>query len=423
MTPERGSDGTQEGWRALARHAVTTAADGKSTSEDLATRVRQVREDVPRIASQITTRIQAQVPTYAGRGNLPAAIERAVERAAHQFLDALDGEPHRDRGVDDALRGIGQDEAARRTSLTPFHAALRVATTAGWEHVRALASTPGTESTRAELADTFLAFMDHLAEEAERGFTAARRTSGSELGSARVRLAETLLSGEVPEDDATEGVWEIPEWIVVATTDPAERTPAQLASLARSALVVRGGGRFIAIANAQQQAEAVRILSSSGSRVAVSWPVKAHAVAAAHRWTRRALQLVDRGILPAEKVVDCRDHRTQIWLHSEPELRQRLCQELLKPLLAETPNSREILSETLLVWLETRDSAPMIAARLDVHPQTVRYRWRRINELFGEDLHDPAFILQITMLLKASVPLWKAGDQSDFERFVTERDG
>ena len=99
-----------------------------------------------------------------------------------------------------------------------------------------------------------------------------------------------------------------------------------------------------------------------------------------------------------------------------------MCQDLLRPLLAETPNSREILSQTLLVWLETRDSAPAIAAQLGVHPQTVRYRWKRINELFGDDLHDSEFMVQITMLLKASVPLWQAGDQSDFERFRAEED-
>src|SRR3546814_9071794 len=85
--------------------------------------------------------------------------------------------------------------------------------------------------------------------------------------------------------------------------------------------------------------------------------------------------------------------------------------------------SRDILSETLLVWLETRDSAPASAARLGVHPQTVRYRWKRINELFGEDLHDPEFVLQMTMLLKASVPMWIAGDQSDFERFRANEGG
>jgi DNA-binding PucR family transcriptional regulator len=103
-------------------------------------------------------------------------------------------------------------------------------------------------------------------------------------------------------------------------------------------------------------------------------------------------------------------------------MRQRLCQELLEPLLAETPNSRTILSETLLAWVETRDSAPAIAARLDVHPQTVRYRWKRINELFGEVLQDPDFVLQLTLVLKASVPMWKAGNQSDFELFEARKD-
>ncbi|WP_257440825.1 helix-turn-helix domain-containing protein [Nocardioides daeguensis] len=69
------------------------------------------------------------------------------------------------------------------------------------------------------------------------------------------------------------------------------------------------------------------------------------------------------------------------------------------------------------MWLETRDSAPAIAARLGVHPQTVRYRWRRINQLFGEALHDPEYVIQLTLVLKASIALWIAGDQSDFERY------
>ena len=152
----------------------------------------------------------------------------------------------------------------------------------------------------------------------------------------------------------------------------------------------------------------------------MGWAVEPADVPSAFRWARRALELVRRGVIPDAQVVDCRAHRTQIWLHAEPTLRQQLGQELLSPLLAETPNSREILSETLLVWLETRDSAPAIAARLGVHPQTVRYRWKRINELFGEAMHDTEFLVQLTMLLKASVPLWKAGDQSDFERFRAE---
>ncbi|WP_376707709.1 hypothetical protein [Nocardioides alcanivorans] len=43
----------------------------------------------------------------------------------------------------------------------------------------------------------------------------------------------------------------------------------------------------------------------------------------------------------------------------------------------------------------------------------MRYRWRRINELFGDLLHDPEFVVTVTILLKATVPMWKAGDLSD----------
>nr|WP_246280365.1 helix-turn-helix domain-containing protein [Nocardioides daedukensis] len=168
--------------------------------------------------------------------------------------------------------------------------------------------------------------------------------------------------------------------------------------------------------------DALKALSPA-PRVVACWPVPAADVPSAWVWVNRALALVDAGIIPARPVIECLRHRSEIWLHAEPVLRRQLAQELLEPLFNETPNSRDILSETLLVWLETRDSAPAIAARLGVHPQTVRYRWKRINELFGEDLHDPEFVLQMTMLLKASVPMWIAGDQSDFERFRANEGG
>src|SRR5690606_6807612 len=131
----------------------------------------------------------------------------------------------------------------------------------------------------------------------------------------------------------------------------------------------------------------------------------------------RALELVDAGVIQPDPIIRCRDQATNLWLHAEPVLRQQLTQALLTPLLAETSNSREILSETMLAWLESRDSAPAIASKLNVHPQTVRYRWKRINELFGDLLHDPDYVVSVTMLLKATVPLWKAGDLTDIESF------
>ena len=36
-------------------------------------------------------------------------------------------------------------------------------------------------------------------------------------------------------------------------------------------------------------------------------------------------------------------------------------------------------------------------------------------------VHDPEFVLQMTMVLKTSLLMWKAGNQSDFERFRESR--
>ena len=53
------------------------------------------------------------------------------------------------------------------------------------------------------------------------------------------------------------------------------------------------------------------------------------------------------------------------------------------------PAQRERLAETMLAWLENWGNAIAAARSLHVHPQTVRYRLRQINDLFPGDLQDP----------------------------------
>ncbi|NRQ48741.1 PucR family transcriptional regulator [Aeromicrobium stalagmiti] len=386
---------------------------------------RALRELVPAVAAEVAERIQAEVPAYAGRpdGRRRDVIAHAVEQATHRFLDGLDGLPHRDRGVDEMFQAMARAEATGTGDLAAMHAALRLAATVTWDHLRrAQVDHPVPEQARGRLADALFSYIDELVAQAELGFAAGRRAIRGDRRLARARLAEQLLSGrrQTPIADVDPSVWHVPESVVVTVSDPDAEQRIDVGALALTHLVVRHEQRVIVIADAANADDLTAALAAYGTRVAISWPVDPTSVPAGYRWARRALDLVRRGVIPEQPVVDCRAHRTQIWLHAEPALRQRMCQDLLKPLLAETPNSREILSQTLLVWLETRDSAPAIAAQLGVHAQTVRYRWKRINELFGDDLHDPEFMVQITMLLKASVPLWQAGDQSDFERFRAE---
>jgi DNA-binding CsgD family transcriptional regulator len=239
---------------------------------------------------------------------------------------------------------------------------------------------------------------------------------------ARVRLVDGLLRGTQPADlrrlslaarfplDGT--------FVVSVLTSKAGGALPDLQGLNRRHLVRSDPPSAVVVSaslDAHELTESLR-RHRRAVRITMSWPVEPEAVPEAVAWVLRALDLTRRGVIAPSDVVDCSSHSTQLWLHADPRLRRRLCRELLQPLLAETPKSREVLSETLLAWLELRGSSAAIAARLGVHPQTVRYRRRRIDELFGADLRDPEFMMQAMMLLKASIPLWKAGDRTDFDR-------
>jgi DNA-binding PucR family transcriptional regulator len=76
-----------------------------------------------------------------------------------------------------------------------------------------------------------------------------------------------------------------------------------------------------------------------------------------------------------------------------------LIERIYRPLLT---NSAELL-ETLVHYLETGRSLEATARELFVHPNTVRYRLKRISEIIGWDASGPreAFVLQVSMVLGA----------------------
>lgn len=57
---------------------------------------------------------------------------------------------------------------------------------------------------------------------------------------------------------------------------------------------------------------------------------------------------------------------------------------------------------TLLAWLEEQGSAPRVAARLNLHEQTVRYRVRQAVARYGLDLDDADRMLALWVQLRTS---------------------
>lgn len=381
------------------------------------------RPEVGVLVERVAARIQRDVATFAGptTGRRHRLVARAVTAGVEHFLEIAQGRTRSGERVDDLFRRMGYGEMVDGHDLGPLRTALTVAIRHCWAELRGQAIDQGlTAAELGRLGEALFDYVDHLSEQVAEGYAMAQRDLDRDTGHARQRLIDALLDGARAEtifDEALNVGWTIPEHLVVLTVTFHGNLPVD--DLPGDVLVRVDPSPAVAICAADVADEVAERFRGAGPgvRVAMSWGVAPAEAPTAYNWCTRALDLVDRGVIAPVPLVRCRDHTTQLWLHSEPTLRRELCQELLQPLLAETPNSREILSETLLAWLESRDSAPAIAAKLDVHPQTVRYRWKRINELFGQSLHDPEFVVQVTMLLKASVPLWKAGDQSDFERF------
>lgn len=77
--------------------------------------------------------------------------------------------------------------------------------------------------------------------------------------------------------------------------------------------------------------------------------------------------------------------------------KQTLVERIYRPLSANSPE----LLETLSTYLETGRSLESTARELFVHPNTVRYRLKRISEIIGWDATGSreAFVLQVAMVL------------------------
>lgn len=392
-----------------------------------------------KMADPIVAQVRAEVPAYAGPdgGRRHQLMLMAANAAVEGYLDTSRRHSAQ-RKVDVLFHRMGWGEAESGNTTDNLEAALGVASRAAWRHLCDYAVAKGlTAKALRDVTLDLLEYADHLRAELLAGHALRADRPQFEGQRARqelLRFFRTASAGRVSPlaplgvdrtrlaDLAERAGWPVPvQTVALAVSFHGDSPDVPDRS---DVLWARDGQRLQVLCAAPLAGELAGQFERSGSdrRVVISWPVPAAESGTAMLWTIRALDLVQAGVIPPTPVVRCDEHVTQLWLHAEPSMRRRLCQDLLEPLLAEAPNSREILTETLLVWLETRDSAPAIAAKLDIHPQTVRYRWRRLNELFGEALRDPEFILQMTLVLKASVPMWKGGDQSDFELFRDTRD-
>ncbi|MFI7705904.1 PucR family transcriptional regulator [Nonomuraea sp. NPDC049480] len=391
--------------------AIKSDSSESRTPADI---VKTLRSGIGRVSQEVIEEIQTRIPEYARPDDefYIKVIRMAVEQAIEGFLDHIanpgapwDPEP---------FRMIGRGEAAEGRNLEPLQTAMRLGARVGWRRLTEIADPLGlSPQSLYDLAEAIFVYLDQLADAAAEGFEEARAHAAGEIERRRNRLLDLLLSQppaspEAIADLAKAAGWRLPRTVAcVALDDQPSRVPAQRGACRLPALppdVLSGLDRpapclLVPDPSGPGQAQMLeQALRGHWGTIGPAVPLAAAATSL--RWAREALELSRRGLLP-RGLLRCEDHMATLVVFKDEELVSALAEVRLAPLAHLRPAQQDRLAETLLAWLRHGRGAGEVAARLHVHPQTVRYRLRQLEELYGDQLADPDIRFELEIALRA----------------------
>ncbi|WP_236653251.1 PucR family transcriptional regulator [Streptacidiphilus melanogenes] len=370
---------------------------------------------LPDLSARMAARIRAEVESYRDETLIPfASLQESCRRNADLLLGHFAfGTPPDDHPA----RGTGRLRAEQGVPLSETLHAYRVGFEFIWsEMVEEAGGHP--EVTDADLvagSSEIWALFGRYAE----AVAASHRASSAELvlqrESRRSALLEALLTGAI---GGSTTLWEaarqlgLPErgpYAVAAAHVPdpgAEPLPGIEAALREahlpSAWRLLPDQQIGLVSLAAPDAETVcfrALRARRAARVGVSPAFDSL------RDTPQALHFARLALagLPAEGagVVRFDDNPLAMVVVAAPAESARLVRLVLGPVLALPPLDRRRLVETLEHWFAAGGVAAEAAQRLFVHPNTVRYRLRRIEELTGRSLSDPAAVTDLGAALQA----------------------
>ncbi|GAA2287513.1 hypothetical protein GCM10010145_39860 [Streptomyces ruber] len=415
----------------MARRPVTVAT--RSAWHDVPRR--QVRQfaalalaEAPALAEEILREIRREYPHLpvvlddSGEPMALVGIRRAIE-AFVQHLEttesagAAEGGPRVPPGV---FQEFGRGEGLGGRSLDSLQAIYRLGVRLAWRRFAEIGTRVDIPPPAMyELVDAGYEYLDGLVDQSVRGYAeAAARQAGERLRLQR-RLIELLLTGHHRGGDPAEALaeraarigWPLPARVAVGV----------LLRPAREAVAPAVGEDVLLDMDYEQPRMVVPDPGARGrpellDRALAGWtgaigpPVPPAAAAKSLRWAEAAVRLIERGLLPGGQVLHCTGHTEALVLLEPEELLDDLALRCLAPLAHCGPTHGRRLAETLLAWLETRGGAPEVAARLGVHPQTVRYRLRQIRELWGDDIEHPDRRFELELVLRAQRLRGELGD-------------
>ncbi|WP_157362380.1 PucR family transcriptional regulator [Haloechinothrix halophila] len=383
--------------------------------------VRGFRPHARRLAQSIITGVRQSVPEYTEPLDGPFA-EVLIAAAQSVILRGIDAILEPKTSSDDwtpLFRSIGTIECGQGRSVDALRAAYRVAASVTKQYVTRYARHYGVAT---EMLTSLSAIIDAQCERlcvlAAEGHANAESGISGQAARRRERVLHLLLAEPVPDiaaatEEARTLRWPMPDTLAAVAlrrTDHADTADASYGDLGESVLADLHGPRPCLLVAADDPVLADLPRRLPGWQAAIGPAAPLTDVRSSLHVAHRALDLAERGMLPAEHVIDCAEHRTTLMLFADDLLIDNLVERRLAPLAPLTERQQERLLVTLQQWLATRGHAGEIAQRLAIHPQTVRYRVNKLQQLFGEQLTDPqsrfelALATRVRLLRSGALP-------------------
>lgn len=365
--------------------------------------------EIPRLATRAVEAVVERVPLYRS----PQPVSRTELRSSIEHnLDFVVTAMRRPRARRDLStpQETGRRRAQQSVPLPEVLQVYRISFATLWDALVAHSSTRDGATADALLSAASMIWQ--LADEHALALTEAYRSTTAEmlLHSQRRRsaLVEALLTGH-PGPDA--GPWDAASFLGFAPDGELVVVAAETRALADESLAgveqrlatqgIVSGWRLtpglqlgvVSLRPGQYETLLVLLREIASARTGVS-PVyrQLSDTPRALQLARAALsQLADRR--PGVHVFD--PSPLSALMACEPAEGRRLALQVLGNVLALPAEDRDVLLETLAVFLDHEGSAERAGTELHCHPNTVRYRLRRLHELTGRSTSDPRGLAEL----------------------------
>lgn len=369
-----------------------------------------IEPELPAITEEILATIAREVPEYARplEGRFGRGIRTGVDEALLQFVALIrDPEAGREPG-----RGVyvqlGRGEQRQGRTLDSLQAAYRIGARVAWRRIAAAGRRANLEAEPLTLlAEAIFAYIDELSADSVDGYAEAQAEVEDVRRRRRHELVLMLVRGQ-PADPADLAAaaqaagWPIPGRVAAAAC--AER---DLAAAGRRlppdslATVLDGTGcLLLPDPDGPGRSQALARVAAR-SRLALGPAAEPAGLPESWSLALTLLRASDAGALPSSGLLRAEDHLGDLLLFEGLPLVSRIAARRLEPFRDLTEKARRRMLETALAHVRHHGNAVAMAAEMQIHPQTARYRIARLRELLGDQLDDPDARFELELALRS----------------------